>query len=175
MAFNMNDKVKPNTNKPNKKYQNGFYCFKLLLSIFFIILFYLIQILLSGGLMLILRSNISESLWITNKQIVINKIINNQLFFHNSILQNIVAGNEVQAMNKTIGVYIDELAAKVKSESSLMLGLQEAGTNYTESGEIRTFLQEVSNTNLCNFTESLKSKQELCQMLDNRIPTKGLV
>lgn len=90
--------------------------------------------------MLILRRNISESLWITNKQIVINQIINNQLFLHNSILQSIVVGSESQAMNKTIGTYIDELAAKVKSESGLMLGLQEAGTNHTESEEIRAFL-----------------------------------
>ena len=78
-------------------------------------------------------------------------------------------------MNKTIDVYIDEIAAKVKSESSLILGLQEAGTNFTESSEIKSFLQEVSNTNLCNFTLGLYQKQELCHMLDNRIPTKGLV
>lgn len=61
-------------------------------------------------------------------------------------------------MNKTIGSYIDEVTAKVKSESNLILGLQEAGSNYTESTEIRQFLQEVSNTNLCNFTESLQKK-----------------
>lgn len=61
-------------------------------------------------------------------------------------------------MNKTVESYIDELVGKVKSESGLILGLQEAGTNYTESSEIRDFLKEVSNTNLCNFTESLWNK-----------------
>jgi hypothetical protein len=67
MGYPLNDKMKQNPNKTNKKYVNHLYCFRLLFSVGFIVLFYMIQIIFSSGMMLIFRNNINKALWITQK------------------------------------------------------------------------------------------------------------
>ena len=108
MGFNTLDKVKTNTNKTSKKYVNHLYCFRLLFSVGFIVLFYMIQITFSSGMMLIFRNNINKALWITYKQRLSNTIINNQLFYKNALWQKIVLGDNTQVMGKPVNEFLEE-------------------------------------------------------------------
>lgn len=57
MGFKPQDNFKQNTNKTNKKYSNTYYLFRLVLTIFFTIIFYMTQILFSITMMLIFSSS----------------------------------------------------------------------------------------------------------------------
>lgn len=130
MGLSTADKLKTNTSKTNKKYVNQLYCFRLLFSVGFIILFYMIQILFSSGMMLIFRNNINKALWITEKQHLLNTLINNQIFFKNSLMQRIVLGNDTKVMNKTVDTFLSEWKTKVKTSSNLIFELSEDGENF---------------------------------------------
>ena len=62
MGFKTQENSRQNSNKTNKKYSNNLYCFRLVLSLLFITIFYLIQIIFSTGMMLIFSSSVSTSL-----------------------------------------------------------------------------------------------------------------
>lgn len=76
MGFKTQENSRQNSNKTNKKYSNNFYCFRLILSLIFIVIFYFIQIVLSSGMMLIFQNSVSTSLWITEKQNMTNSLLN---------------------------------------------------------------------------------------------------
>lgn len=127
MGYSTVDKVKTNTNKTNKKYVNHLYCFRLLFSVGFIVLFYMIQIIFSSGMMLIFRNNINKALWITHKQSIMNDLINNQLFFKNALMQKIVLGDDTKVMNKSVNVFLEEWKTSVKANSNIIFQLSEDG------------------------------------------------
>lgn len=77
MGYITQEKVKTNSSKTNKKYVSNIYCFRLLFSVGFIVLFYMIQISFSSGMMLIFRNNINKALWITDKQHIMSELIKN--------------------------------------------------------------------------------------------------
>lgn len=113
-------RAKTNTNKPNKKYVNQFYCFRLFASILFLVLFYLIQICISGIVVLFFNSTIDQALWVIEKQHLTNDLVLNQLFLRNGVMQRLVMGKESQGMNKTIDTYLGELSTQVRKDAGKM-------------------------------------------------------
>lgn len=104
-----------------------------------------------------------------------NSIILDQMTFRNGILQAAVLGTDSMAMGKPIITYLDELNAKIKMNANRVFELSEDGTRYTPFADVKEFSIAFSNTSLCAFTTSLRTKQELCALLDNRIPERGFV
>ena len=97
------------------------------------------------------------------------------MFFRDGILQAVVLGLDTKATNESLVTSLDKLSERVKRESNRVFELGEDGDQYTPFDDLQEFIIQFSNTSLCNFTKSLRSKQELCAFLDDRIPERGFV
>jgi hypothetical protein len=104
-----------------------------------------------------------------------NDLINNQLFFKNALMQKIVLGDDTKVMNKSVNAFLEEWKTKVKSNSNLIFQLSEDGDNFIPFPDLQKELVLYSNASLCSFAEPLKKKQELCTLLDNKLPARGIV
>lgn len=170
-----NRRPKLNSKKKAKKYQDDRYCFRLLSSIFFIFLFYIIQVGFSCGMMLIFRQNVQKALWITNKQKLSKNVLDNQLILYNSIKQKFILGDESLGYNKSISQFLTEFGSKVEKSSDEIIDLFDSsqGNDKDFYPKLNEFLTKISNNSLCNFTPETENRKELCENLDRRIPKKG--
>ena len=83
-----------NSNKTNKRFVGVFYCFGILMSIVFLFLFYLIQITISGVMLLQVEQNKKSGISTCVKQGTMVNLINNQLYLRNALLQKIILGSD---------------------------------------------------------------------------------
>lgn len=167
-------RTKPDTKKKTKKYQDTMYCFRLLFSLAFIGLFYVIQITFSSGMMLIFRTNVDRALWITSKQRLAQNVLNDQLIFYNSMKQKMILGDNTKAYNESINAFLPKWREQIKQNSDQIFQLFEDNSDESYS-KLKDFLVQNSNSSLCSYTSSLLKRKELCHLLDNKIPLRGIV
>jgi hypothetical protein len=109
-------------------------------------------------MMLIFRNNINKALWITEKQSIMNDLINNQLFFKNALMQKIVLGDDTKVMNKSVNTFLEEWKTSVKASSNIIFDLSEDGDNFIPYDELQSELVRYSNASLCDFAKELFEK-----------------
>ena len=175
MGLSLVDNLKANSNKSTKKRVDKKYCFGLLLSMLFIGFFYILQILYSGAIILIHNNNLKKALWIVEKHNLMNKLVNNQILLKNALSQRMILGDNTKAMNQSIDVFMKEQNQIIKSKSYEIFYLSELTSKTVYFNGLHTFFDKISNSSICSFTKNLEEKQELCVMLDNKIPSKGFV
>ena len=174
MGFREDERPTKDAKKKGKKYQGTYYCFRLLFSIGFIALFYLIQMSFSSIMMLIFQDNVSQALWITDKQWKSKILTTNQLIFYNALKQKILFDKETKGFNKSIDAFLPEWNKQIKNSSDTIFQLFEE-TEGSTYASLEVFLKEAANKSLCSFVDVLKTKKELCDLLDNQISTRGIV
>ena len=174
MGFREIERPSTDAKKKAKSYQGRFYCFGLVLSIASIVMFYLVQVSFSSIMMLIFQENVGQALWITDKQWKSKQLISNQMIFYNGLKQKILFDKPTKGLNKSIDVFLTEWNTKMKENSAIIFHLFEEskGTKYEE---LEKFLKKASNSSLCSFVGKLEKQKELCDLLDNQIPLRGIV
>ena len=174
MGLNLTDNLKTNANKSTKKRVDKKYCFGLLLSILQIIIFYILQICYSGVIIAIHSSNINKGLWMVHKQKSMNALINNQVLLKNALSQKLILGENTKAMNQSVNEFISQEILRIRTTSYDMFSQTDDVPGEASFYELQNYLKKISNNTLCELDEFLEDKQEMCEFLDNKIPSNGV-
>lgn len=174
MGYNERGMLKKSLKKKGGKFQNNFYCFKVLAAMSFLVLFYFLQAIFSSSMMLIWKSEVDTALWITNKQKLTRKVIEEQTVFFNSLKQLMILGESYEVNNTKVKEFLPKLKEQMEASSGTIFEIFEESDGYLR-GNVSTFLKEKSNASLCESVHELEERQELCSLLDNKIPSKGYV
>lgn len=125
-------------------------------------------------MMLIFQNNIKVALWITDLQQISQKLIHRQMIFYNSIKQKMIMGSETKVYGEPIDTFLPKWRDMTKQSSDDIFKLFEQGSSNAYP-KLEEFLTQNSNSSLCDFTSVLKTRKELCNLLDNKIPLRGIV
>lgn len=174
MSFNDFTLPKKSSSKKGKKYTDSLYCFKLLYSLGFIGLFYTIQLGFSSGMMLIFKDSVDKGIWITIKQNDLKQVLMDEFFYYNSLKQKMVLGGESKVFGKKFEEYIPELKKRMKDDSDTMMKLFEDRDDKAYI-PLKDYFSKHANSSLCDYSSSIKEKKELCHLLDNKLPLRGIV
>lgn len=174
MSFNDFSLPKKTSSKKGKKYTDSIHCFNLLYSVGFIGLFYIIQICFSSGMMLIFKGSVDKGVWICVKQNDLKQVLMDEFFFYNTIKQSLVLGKDKKVFGNSLDEYIPKLKELTRKDTDTIMKLfEDRDTNAYEP--LKDYFNSHSNSSLCDYSKKIKSRKELCYLLDNKLPLRGIV
>lgn len=158
------------------KGKNKTYCFRMMFPIFTIITFFILQSLVALFMIYQLKQVSDARIEISTKTFKIHNLVGKQLMLLSAIKQFLTLGPMNMIMGGKALDYIKDIEEEVQFESSNIRQLSESITNcYFISGFLEEHFSKLENKSLCEVNHDLEDFQEICNDMDNGIPSKGYI
>jgi len=142
-------------------------------SLGIILFYYLLQMLLYFIILYLFRANISRILWVAERHNIVRELLLTQQYSYNALQQELIFGDRFFINGQIPSSILKTIGEDLRNQSALALSLDQAASDKSIDSQLSANLTIFSQEDLCKFVPSLKDREELCDLLDNKIPGKG--
>jgi len=174
-AMDNGGRIAKQSKKTTLAFSKGIFCFNLAPSIIFIGVYYIIQIAFCSVIILILQTSATKAITVSEKQQSLNQIIIRHSSYYDALMNYFEFGDDALYFNESMKVALPKILDEIGGEDSNINTITASNNILTGVSEIESYIKEISENSLCEYTASLKARNELCEVLDSRIPMKGIV